>query len=65
MDDRLEQQKSEHIRQLGESAPLRQVSRDWIGDASRLKYSYDITWLDKAVGHRLAVTVAQVVVSSA
>ena len=49
MDDRFEQEKRESIRQLGESAPLVQASRDWIRDVSRHKYSYNFTWLGRPI----------------
>ena len=45
MTDTFEQDKQESIRQLGESAQLHAASKKWVENVSRLKYSYNFTWL--------------------
>lgn len=49
MNDTFEQDKEEAIRQLGSSDALRSASNDWIADVSRLKYSYNFTWLGRPI----------------
>ena len=48
-EERFEQEKHEYITQLGESASLRQASRNWIREVSQLKYSYHFTWLGRPI----------------
>ncbi|MFL6209379.1 MAG: cephalosporin hydroxylase family protein [Pyrinomonadaceae bacterium] len=49
MDDTFEQEKREYIRRLGASASLVRASHEWIRDVSRLKYSYNFTWLGRPI----------------
>lgn len=49
MDNTFNQEKSENIRKLGENAHLASISRDWITDVSRYKYSYNFTWLGRPI----------------
>ena len=49
MSDSFEQEKSENIRRLGESAELRSRSMEWIADVSRYRYSYHFTWLGRPI----------------
>jgi cephalosporin hydroxylase len=49
MTDTFEQDKQEAIRQLGEAAQLHAASKKWVENASRLKYSYNFTWLGRPI----------------
>jgi cephalosporin hydroxylase len=49
LSDSFEQEKSENIRRLGESAELRSRSMEWIADVSRYRYSYHFTWLGRPI----------------
>ncbi len=49
MSDNFELEKQESIRQLGRSAGLEAASRRWIEDVSRLKYSYNFSWLGRPI----------------
>lgn len=45
MSDNFEQERAEYIRRLGERDELRDISYSWIADVSRLKYSYNFSWM--------------------
>jgi cephalosporin hydroxylase len=49
MNDTFEQEKQEYIERLGANAQLQNTSYDWIAEVSRLKYSYNFTWLGRPV----------------
>jgi len=49
MNDTFAQERQEYIRRLGESAKLHPASREWIAAVSRLKYSYNFTWLGRPI----------------
>src|SRR5947199_5178907 len=49
MNDPFEQEKEEAIRKLGRSPELHIASKEWIADVSRLKYSYNFTWLGRPI----------------
>lgn len=49
MNDTFEQDKAEAIRHLGTSDALQSSSYDWIAEVSRLKYSYNFTWLGRPI----------------
>ncbi len=49
MNDTFEQEKEEAIHKLGRSAELHIASKEWIADVSRLKYSYNFTWLGRPI----------------
>ena len=49
MTDNFEEEKQEYIRRLGESEELRTASYEWIADVSRLKYSYNFTWMGRPI----------------
>lgn len=49
MNDTFEQDKEEAIRQLGRSEQIHSASNEWIASVSRLKYSYNFTWLGRPI----------------
>lgn len=49
MNDKFTRERQEYIRRLGESAKLHAASREWIAAVSRLKYSYNFTWLGRSI----------------
>jgi cephalosporin hydroxylase len=49
MTDNFEAEKQEFIRRLGDSDELRAASTEWIADVSRLKYSYNFTWMGRPI----------------
>lgn len=49
MTDNFDEEKQEYIRRLGDSRQLRDASYEWIADVSRLKYSYNFTWMDRPI----------------
>jgi len=49
MSDEFEREKRDYIRQLGSNASLQAQSKEWIADVSRLKYSYNFTWLGRPI----------------
>lgn len=49
MDNTFNREKLENIQKLGENAHLASISRDWLIDVSRYKYSYNFTWLGRPI----------------
>lgn len=49
MSDTFELEKQENIRRLGSSAYLSDLSRQWIYDVSKHKYSYNFTWMGRPI----------------
>ncbi len=49
MDNTFNGEKLENIRKLVENTYLASISRDWLIDVSRYKYSYNFTWLGRPI----------------
>src|SRR5512145_2490054 len=45
MNESFEAEKKQNIALLGKNTEIRASSLKWIGDVSKLKYSYNFTWL--------------------
>src|SRR5687767_12553368 len=49
MDDPFEREKHASIQQLGLNDVIKRNAHTWIADVSRLKYSYNFTWLGRPI----------------